>query len=196
MTTTTSPLSRQPTVLDYSSPTQFKFGINQLPKVEFFTTAANIPDISLGELIIPTPYKNIPIVGDRVTFGNLDISFIVDEYLENYISIHNWLLGIGFPKSREQFSEFRSTGSNTSNTGRGGNTDIGKVGKTVADRPFYSDATLTILSNKNNPIVEVRYSDMFPVSLSGLDYNQQATDVEYQTATISFRYKLYEIVTL
>ena len=196
MTTATSPLSRQPTVLDYSSPTQFKFGINQLPKVEFFTTAANIPDISLGELIIPTPYKDIPIVGDRVTFGNLDISFIVDEYLENYISIHNWLLGIGFPKSREQFSDFRSSGSNTSNTGTGGNSDIGVVGKPIADRPFYSDATLTILSNKNNPIVEVRYSDLFPVSLSGLDYNQQATDVEYQTATIDFRYKLYEIVTL
>ena len=196
MTTATSPLSRQPTVLDYSSPTQFKFGINQLPKVEFFTTAANIPDISLGELVIPTPYKNIPIVGDRVTFANLDISFIVDEYLENYISIHNWILGIGFPKSREQFSDFRSVGSNTSNTGKGGNSDIGVVGKPVADRPFYSDATLTILSNKNNPIVEVRYSDLFPVSLSGLNYNQQATDVEYQTATIDFRYKLYEIVTL
>ena len=196
MTTLTSPLSRQPTVLDYNSPTQFRFGINQLPKVEFFTTSANIPDISLGELVIPTPYKNIPIVGDRVTFGNLSISFIVDEYLENYISIHNWILGIGFPKSREQFSDFRSSGSNTSNTGKGGNTDIGKVGKPIADRPFYSDATLTILSNKNNPIVEVRYSDLFPVSLSGLDYNQQATDVEYQTAEISFRYKLYEIVTL
>ena len=196
MTTLTSPLSRQPTVLDYNSPTQFKFGINQLPKVEFFTTSANIPEISLGELVIPTPYKNIPIVGDRVTFGNLSISFIVDEYLENYISIHNWILGIGFPKSREQFSDFRSSGSNTSNTGKGGNTDIGKVGKPIADRPFYSDATLTILSNKNNPIVEVRYSDLFPVSLSGLDYNQQATDVEYQTATIDFRYKLYEIVTL
>jgi len=127
MTTTTSPLSRQPTVLDYNSPTQFRFGINQLPKVEFFTTAANIPDISLGELVIPTPYKNIPIVGDRVTFANLDISFIVDEYLENYISIHNWILGIGFPKSREQFSDFRSVGSNTSNTGKGGNSDIGVV---------------------------------------------------------------------
>ena len=196
MTTTTSPLSRQPTVLDYNSPTQFKFGINQLPKVEFFTTAANIPDISLGELVIPTPYKNIPIVGNTLTFGNLDISFIVDEFLENYITIHNWLLGIGFPKDRQQFTDFRSTTSNTSNSGSSGNTDIGKVGKTTADRPFYSDATLTILSNKNNPIVEVRYSDLFPVSLSGLDYNQQATDVEYQTATISFRYKLYEIVTL
>ena len=196
MTTLTSPLSRQPTVLDYSSPTQFKFGINQLPKVEFFTTAANIPDVTLGELVIPTPYKNIPIVGDRVTFGNLNISFIVDEKLENYISIHNWLLGIGFPKNRTQFTDFRSAGSNTPTAGAGGNTDIGKVGKATADRSFYSDATLTILSNKNNPIVEVRYSDLFPVSLSGLDYNQQATDVEYQTAEISFRYKLYEIVTL
>ena len=114
MTTATSPLSRQPTVLDYNSPTQFKFGINQLPKVEFFTTAANIPDISLGELVIPTPYKNIPIVGNTLTYGNLDISFIVDEYLENYITIHNWLVGIGFPKDRQQFTDFRSTTSNTS----------------------------------------------------------------------------------
>jgi len=196
MTTLTSPLSRQPTVLDYSSPTQFKFGINQLPKVEFFTTAANLPGISLGELIIPTPYTDIPLIGDKITYENLSISFIVDEQLENYISIHNWLLGIGFPKNRTQFTNFRSAGSNTPTAGGGGNTDIGKVGKATADRSFYSDATLTILSNKNNPIVEVRYSDMFPVSLSGLDYNQQATDVEYQTATIDFRYKLYEIVTL
>ena len=74
MTTDTSPISRQPTVLDYSSPTQFRFMIHQLPKVEFFTTAANIPDISLGELVIPTPYKQIPILGDQLTFGNLLVS--------------------------------------------------------------------------------------------------------------------------
>ena len=43
MTTSTSPLSRQPTKLDYSSPTQFRFLINQLPKVQYFTTEANIP---------------------------------------------------------------------------------------------------------------------------------------------------------
>ena len=196
MTTATSPLSRQPTVTDYSSPTQFRFMINQLPKVEVFTTSANIPGISLRELVIPTPYTNIPIVGDKITYENLTLTFIVDEFLENYISIHNWLIGIGFPENREQFTTFRSTTSNTSIAGAGGNTDIGKVGKPTADRPLYADATLTVLSNKNNPIVEVRYSDMFPVSLSGLDYNSQTADVDYLTATIDFRYKLYEIVTL
>ena len=55
MTTEQSPISRQPPKLDYSSPTQFKFSINQLPKVEFFTTAANLPGINLGDAIFPTP---------------------------------------------------------------------------------------------------------------------------------------------
>jgi len=196
MTTETSPLNRQPDKLDYSSPTQFRFMINQLPKVQFFTTAANIPGIGLSEINLETPFKEIPIIGDRVTYENLSVSFIVDEYLENYAELHNWIIGIGFPKSRQQFTDFRSTKSNTSVAGAGGNTDIGKVGKPIADKSFYSDATLSILSNKNNPIVEVRFSDMFPVSLSSLEYNQNVSDVEYQTATIDFRYKLYEIVTL
>ena len=196
MTTDTSPLSRQPTVLDYSSPTQFKFNIHQLPKVEFFTTAANIPEITLGELVIPTPFKAIPILGDQLTFGNLIVSFIVDEELQNYQQIHNWMVGIGFPKSKQQFVDFRRSGSNLPGAGDGGNTDIGKVGTPTADRHFFSDATLTILSNKNNPLMEVRFSDLFPVALSGLDYNQNVTDVEYLTATIDFRYKLYEMVAL
>ena len=204
MTTDTSPLSRQPTVLDYSSPTQFRFMIHQLPKVEFFTTAANIPAISLGELVIPTPYKSIPILGDNLTFDNLSISFIVDEELQNYRTIHDWMIGIGFPKSRQQFIDFRNSGSNTPQEGQGGNTgtgisnkDIGgRGGPAIADKAFYTDATLTILWNKNNPIVEVRFSDLFPVALSGLDYNQNVTDVEYITATIDFRYKLYEMVTI
>ena len=71
MATEQSPISRQPTKLDYSSPTQFKFSINQLPKVEFFTTAANLPGINLGDAIFPTPYKEIPEMGDTLTYENL-----------------------------------------------------------------------------------------------------------------------------
>ena len=75
-------------------------------------------------------------------------------------------------------------------------TDIGKVGKSTADRSFYSDATLTVLTNKNNPILEVRFEDLFPVSLSSLNFSQSAEDVQYLTATIDFRYKIYTMHTL
>ena len=189
-------ISRQPTKLYYASPTQFKFGISQLPKVEYFTTAANIPGINLGSAVIPTPYKDIPTMGDKLTYDNLTISFIVDEFLENYISLHEWMTSIGFPKSRDQFSEFRSVTSNTPTASRGVGQDIGAVTASTAVRSMFSDATLTILTNKNNPIVEVRFADVYPVSLGALEYNQAETDVTYLTVSADFDYKLYEIVTL
>ena len=189
-------VSRQPTKLDYASPTQFKFTINQLPKVEFFTTAANIPDITLSDVVIPTPFKPIPVLGQNLTYGNLSLSFIVDEHLENYRELHAWLTGIGFPKSRKQFTEFRSNISTTGSATATPKVDMGAVGKSVADSAMFSDATLTILSNKNNPIVEVRFTDMYPVSLGALEFNQQASDVEYMTVQADFTYQIYEIHAL
>ena len=196
MTTETSPLSRQPTALDYSSPTQFRFLINQLPKVQYFTTEANIPGISMGDGVMNTPLKDIPLLGDKLTYEDLAISFIVDDNLENYIEMHNWLTGIAFPKDRSQFSAFRSTTSNVKTSTRGESKDIGKVGATTPEISMTSDAVLTILTNKNNPVVECRFADVFPTSLSGLTYSQNQTDVEYLTAAVNFKYKIYEIHTL
>ncbi len=102
MVTAQSPIARQPDQLDYASPTQFRFGVHQLPKVEFFTVSANLPGISAGTATQSTPFKDIPIMGEKIDYQNLSISFIVDEYLENYISLHNWMVGIGFPEKREQ----------------------------------------------------------------------------------------------
>ena len=189
-------IDRQPTKLDYASPTQFKFSIVQLPKVEFFTTAANLPSITLADAIFPTPFTDIPVQGDKLTFDNLIISFIVDESLENYIQLHKWLYGIGFPISRQQFTEFRADESVTPTATRGVSTDIGDVKPATPSRGLFGDATLTVLSNKNNPLVEVRFRDVYPASLSGLDYNQNNTDVEYLTATCDFKYTLYEIITI
>ena len=186
-----NPLSRQPTNLDYASPTQFAFNILQLPKVQFNTTAVSVPDLTLGEAVIPTPFKDIPIPGTNITYGNLDITFIVDEELEKYREIHGWLTGIGFPQQRSQFSFFRNNTSVTPSDAR--TVSVDQVGSAVADRSMYSDATLTILSNKNNPIVEVRFEDIFPVSVGALSFTQQATDVENLTADVSFRYKIYTI---
>ena len=194
MATAQSPLARQPEKLDYASPTQFKFGIHQLPKVEFFTVSASVPSISADTIIHPTPFKDIPIVGEKLTYENLSITFQIDEYLENYISLHNWMKGIGFPTDRQEFRTFRDVTSNTPASGKTPPTDL--VGKAVPDRALYSDAYLMILSNKNNPIVEVNFQNIFPVSLSALEFTQTVTDIEYMTATAEFAYQIYEINTL
>jgi hypothetical protein len=59
-----------------------------------------------------------------------------------------------------------------------------------------SDATLLVLTNKNNPVVEVRFKDLFPISLGGLQYNQQATDVNYLTVDVVFKYSIYNFANI
>ena len=194
MATAQSPLARQPDKLDYASPTQFKFGIHQLPKVEFFTLSANVPGITAGVVTRATPFKDIPLVGDKLTYENLSITFQIDEYLENYVSLHNWMKGIGFPTDRQEFRTFRDVTSNTPASGKTPTTDL--VGKAIPDRALYSDAYLMVLSNKNNPIVEVNFKDIFPVSLGALEFTQSVTDVEFMTATAEFAYEIYEIKTV
>ena len=190
MATTINALARQPEEFDYADPTKFKFSITKLPLVEFFTTQANIPGISLGESIFPTPFKQIPVQGDDLTFDNLEITFLVDEKLNNYRELHQWLVGIGFPKARTQFSSFRKDESQTFPT------QDAVDNKPTGVQAMYGDATLTVMSAKNNPVMEVRFSDMYPVALSGLSFNQQETDVSYLTATATFTYKLYEMFTI
>ena len=155
--TTTNAYSRQPTKFDYASPTQFKFQITKLPKVEYFTTACNIPGISLNATVQPTPLADIPLPGDTIIFSDLEITFLVDENLENYREIHGWLTGVGFPKNYEQFQTLQGAGTDrfpsTQNVGT--SKELGEIKKaTQDDGGLYSDATLVILTSKSNANLE------------------------------------------
>ena len=109
------------------------------------------------------------------------------------------MTGLGFPKDTEQFRNLQNAGSDRFPTTKnvGVNNELGRVRKAAQDDGgLYSDATLFVLSSKNNANLEVRFRDIYPVSLSGLDYNQQETDIQYLTASVTFAYKIYEFATV
>ena len=186
--------------MDYASPTQFKFQILKLPKVEFFTTAVNLPGLSLNSIEQQTPLTDIPVPGTKLSYQDLEITFMVDENLENYREIHGWLTGLCFPRARTQFTEavragkdrFPIQGKDTTLSVPGDGARLKDGDPATPIGPLFSDATLNILTSKNNANIEVRFSDVFPVTLSALNFNQQANDVDYLQATVSFKYKLYE----
>ena len=196
--TTTNSYSRQPAKQDYADPTKFKFSIIKLPKVEYFCTQVNLPGISISDNYSqPTPFRDIPLPGEKLSYEPLSVTFIVDENLENYQEIHGWLRGIGFPGGHEEFKNLLDGGSDRFPTSK--NSKLGDAGRVKFNAPdtggIFSDATLNILTSKNNPVTEVRFNDCFPISLSGLAYNQQATDTDYLTATVTFNYKLYDFAS-
>jgi len=187
--------TRQPAKLDYASPIQFRFKCTKLPEVEFTCQTANIPGISLGGATQPTPLVDIPIPGDKISFQSLDINFLVDENLNNYKEIHDWLVGIGFPQNYTQFQNLQTEGSDrfpgsTRSTAATGTS----TPQPLSEGGTYSDATLTILNSKNIAKTEIRFQNVYPTSLGSLSYDVKLTDVDYLQASVSFAYMYYEIV--
>ena len=195
--TTTNVISREPSKSDYASPIQFRFKCTKLPLVEFFVQSANIPGINLGSATQTNPLYDIPLPGDKITYSALDMSFLVDENLNNYKEIHDWILGLGFPSNNQQFQDLQSAGSDrfpgssrsTAATGTSTPQPLNEGG-------IYSDAILTVLNSKNIAKTEIRFQNVYPTSLGGLNYDVRQTDVDYLNASVSFNYMNYDIVQI
>ena len=90
---------------NFLSPIGFKFTITKTPKVDFFCNSARIPEIILGTAIQPSYLKDIDVPGDKLQYGDFSLRFLVDEELQNYMSIHNWLTGLGYPETPKEHQE-------------------------------------------------------------------------------------------
>ena len=195
--TTTNVYTREPAKLDYASPVQFRFKCSKLPEVEFFCQTANIPGISIGSASMPTGLKDIPIPGEKVSYQDLAISFLVDENLNNHKEIHDWIIGLGFPQNHTQFANLQSTGADRyPGSTSGAIVPETNIAVPLAEGGTYSDATLTVLNSKNIAVTEIRFNNIFPTSLGALSYDVQASDVNYLQASVDFSYMYYEIIQL
>ena len=183
--------------LDYSDPTKFKFQMVKLPTLEFNTVAAQIPDVSLTEMVQPTRLQQLKLPGNDMTFGDLTITFLVDEDLENYRKVHDWMAALAQVDSDTKFQELLSTGQDRMplSQSRGVQGEPGKSGPATPDGAIFSDAKLLTLTSRNIPKVEVTFIDCYPKALSAIELNQNATDVEYITAQVTFGYKYHEYST-
>jgi hypothetical protein len=132
----------------------------------------------------------MPFMGDTLDYSPLELSFNVQENLANWREIYDWMTGIGFPTSPKEFSD--AVNNATSETPNANPTKGGRVNPNV----LTSDATLTILTNKNNPLLQVKFRNIYPTSLSGLAFDTKDTDSTQLTATVTMNYDVYEIVEI
>ena len=188
---------REPTVFDYAQSNQFKVYIPIFPLVEWFVVSCNVPGITMGQGVVPTPLVDYPIVGEKLTYDQFSMTFLVDEKLENFMELHNWLINMAPPQNTNQFMARTSeyvlpTGQNTKFY-PAGNDDSQTATGSTSDRQLYCDITLFILSSKNNAVATVVMRDAFPVSLSSLDYSSQDSDTNYVQCNVTFAYPFYTI---
>ena len=154
----------------------FKFNLAKFPKVDFFSNSARIPELNLELTSQPSYLKTIDVPGERLTYGDLTLRFLVDENMENYISVYTWLKGLGFPESTKEFKNLT--------TDRDGIRD---------PKEAFCDGTLRILNSNYREVAQVKFKDLFPTSLTSLDFDATNTDVQYFTAEASFKYTIYNL---
>ena len=178
MASKTSAWSRQLKNRNFLSPAGFKFTLAKAPKVDFFSQSVSIPNINLGVSIQTTYLKDIPIAGDKISYGDLDIEFFIDENLENYLQIERWMRSLGFPESLAESIPINQQ-----------NDDDLIMGDT-------SDGTLIVYNSSFNAVAKVSFKDLFPASLTPVPFTADATDINYIMATASFKYTIFNVESL
>ena len=157
----------QPSNRNFLNPIGYLLKLEKFEGVDFFCQTANVPDITMPTTEVASQFRNLPIIpGGGVTFGDFVVSFIVDEDLKNYNSIASWI--------RDN-----------------GNAD--QMQRTTAKDDILTNAQLQIVTSQYNPAFIVDFRNIFPISLTGLQFDATVSDVEYITATATFKHQQFFI---
>ena len=161
----------QPTNLNQLNVVSFDVSFSRQPTVQYFCQRISLPSVTLGETNEPSPFMNLPLEGDTLTYEALTLSFIVDEDLTNYTEVYNWLTALGFPRNYGQFAALKEPES---------------ASKTLSK---YSDLTIVLHTNKSNPNYRIRFTECFPTSLSSIQFDATPTGMDpiVVDATFNFR---------
>ena len=160
------------------SPNGFMFNISKLPNMSFFCQSVNIPGITLGDPEFANPFATQPIPGEHLTYDQLTVQFLVDSEMQNYKSLYNWIIALGFPQSYQQYINFAGTDT----------TNYSELAKN------YSDGTLQILAGNNQVSQTLQFIDMFPITIESLMFASTNTDVQYLVGQATFRYGYYKFL--
>lgn len=167
-----------PAQLNPLSPNGFQFSVQKLPDITFFCQQVNLPGITLGEPVFATPFSTQPVPGDTLSYEPLNLQFMVDENMQNYRILYNWIVALGFPESYEQY-----IAQNSADT-----TAYGELAKN------YSDATLIILDSNNQPTQTIQFYDVFPTTIESMTFASTNEDVNYVIGNVTFKFGWYKIL--
>lgn len=175
LVTMTTNIQNQPSNRNMYSPLGFEFGIKSLPHVQYFCQSIDIPALSVNAIDVANKFTKVPYAADKVNFQELSIEFKIDEDWRNYREIFNWLIAFGFP---EKYSQYKNYRDNT---------------QELRDQPdeasMKTDCFILIQTALKRPNLGLTFRNAFPINLSQVRLSSTETDVNYVTATATFRFQ-------
>jgi len=170
-------INRNPQNTNPLVPNKFQVNFTRLPNTTYFCQSASLPGLSIGEAIRNTPSVDLYSPGDKLIYDLLTFTFIIDEDLNSWTEIHDWMRATTFPTD---FSEYKKL------------PNLNKFAN--KPQPQFSDATMTILTSSFNTNYNIRFYDCFPISLSSIVFSSTDSPENTLTSDVSFRFSYFDIV--
>lgn len=176
-----SALTRTPENTNYLQPTKFLLTFDRIGGTTYFCQQVNVPGVNLGQAPISFPGQDVFSPGNKLTWNPLAIRFIVNEDMSSFIGLYDWFKSIASPKGTEERNRL---------------TELQNSNKTLSPKPDYlhnySDATLTVLSALNNPIIRIKFTNVFPITLNDIGFDTTLSADTIITADATFIFDYYE----
>ena len=142
---------------------KFLVVIDRFPDLKFSAKAVKLPEVSSGSSNLSLPNTNVPIISDKINYGDLGISFLLEEDFVLFKALIEWITQA---KDCETFTQAQEAG-------------------------LYSDISILLYSNKNNLIQTINVTGCFPITISlpELDTNKTGSttlDVTFECTEFSF----------
>lgn len=156
---------------NFLSSIEFGFSINRLPNVSFYVQSVNFPEVSTNAVDLHVPFKTLHFGANKLEYGDLQISFKIDENFQCYKEIFSWLQSHNPDYSGEQYKRLQASSEGLT-----------------------SDATLIILNSKKNPNITILFKDIFPISISNIEFDVKQENIVYPTLDVVFKHHGFTII--
>lgn len=174
-------ISVQPVNQNLLQGSKFKLNFTRLPFLTFFCTGVNIPGVSVDEVARDTPFVDLTVPADKIKYDHLEVSFLIDEDFQSWECVHNWIRGMTFPTNFHEYKDLNYTYKSQ------------KLKNIIKEFPQYSDAQITVFTNKNNSNFRLKFVECFPVSLSSVKLSAADSADVVLTAEATFKYSYFDI---
>jgi hypothetical protein len=157
---------------------KFTFRIHKLPETSWSCKSANIPSTSIDVAWQNTNLNRIPHSGIGVSYEPFEVTFNVDEDMNNYIELVNWMRMLAMPVTSDGNSKLKMQ-----------SLEVGP------ERGLVSDAKLYILTNESVVNLECTFIDAFPTYLSEIRFSNDPDNPSELTCTARFAYTYFDLNT-
>ena len=168
-----------PSTISTLNPNSFQFSIQKYPELNYFLQEVSLPTVTLGTAIQTSSVHDVKLPGETMEFGTLNIEFLIDEKLSNYLALFGWIQGLGYPEGHQQYTQYMNENRNSN-----GFSDNSKM---------VSDCFLMIMDSNNKPLQRFTFVDAFPTSLGALTFRSNNTDVQYLVASLTMEYSYFKL---